>query len=82
LGQGPKGEYHAHDDDAALSKKQRKLVVMVWRPCRCDLELKLDPFESLSFHQVLMDLKLTLDERVVVFPIEVLVVADEREVQL
>jgi hypothetical protein len=47
LSQGPKSEYQAHDDDTFLGRKQRQLIMMVWRPCRCDLEIKPDPLESL-----------------------------------
>ena len=52
--------------------------MMVWRPCRRDLEVKPDPFESL--YQVLMDLKLTSDEGVMAFPIKYCQAADELKV--
>jgi len=52
---------------------------MIWWPCRRDLEIKLDPFES---HQVLMDLKLTLDEGVMAFPIKHFRAASKMKIEL
>ena len=66
-------------------QKQRHNILMIWRPCRCDIEVGLDLFESLSnklFHQVFIDLDHTQDEEVTAFPIKYYRDVDEPSVAL